>query len=138
MRKMGKGAGLVKTAPLRRQPPAGAGSGLPRPVREPNMKLDALAKSIKTWGRELGFQQTGITGIDLPEDERHLLDWLAQGRHGEMAYMARHGNKRSRPALLRPGTLRVIAARMDYLPPGAKRRMKCWKTGSWRSCPATP
>ena len=84
------------------------------------MKLDALAKSIKTWGRELGFQQTGITGVDLPEDERHLLDWLAQGRHGEMAYMARHGNKRSRPALLRPGTLRVIAARMDYLPPGAK------------------
>lgn len=84
------------------------------------MKLETLAKSIKTWGRELGFQQTGITGVDLPEDEQHLLDWLARGRHGEMAYMARHGKKRSRPALLRPGTLRVIAARMDYLPPGAK------------------
>ena len=34
--------------------------------------------------------------------------------------MERHGDKRSRPARLRPGTLRVISARMDYLPPRAK------------------
>jgi epoxyqueuosine reductase len=33
-----------------------------------------------------------------------------------MAYMSRHGRKRSRPALLVPGTLRVISVRMDYLP----------------------
>jgi epoxyqueuosine reductase len=33
-----------------------------------------------------------------------------------MDYMARHGVKRSRPAELAPGTLRVISARMDYLP----------------------
>jgi len=58
----------------------------------------------------------GITGIDLAEDEHHLLDWLDRGMHGEMAYMERHGSKRSRPERLRPGTLRVISARMDYLP----------------------
>jgi epoxyqueuosine reductase len=33
-----------------------------------------------------------------------------------MAYMARHGVKRSRPAELIPGTVRAIAARMDYAP----------------------
>jgi epoxyqueuosine reductase len=33
-----------------------------------------------------------------------------------MGYMARHGNKRSRPADLVPGTQRVISVRMDYLP----------------------
>lgn len=117
---MGTGAGWAKTAPLSGQPRLQWEKALARRAREPHMKLEAIAKSIKTWGRELGFQQTGITGVDLPEDERHLLDWLDRGRHGEMAYMARHGKKRSRPALLRPGTLRVIAARMDYLPPGAK------------------
>ena len=84
------------------------------------MTLEDIAAQIKTWGVELGFQQVGITGIDLAEDERHLLDWLAQGMHGEMAYMERHGKKRSRPARLRPGTVRVISARMDYLPPRAK------------------
>ena len=83
------------------------------------MEIETLATDIKTWATELGFQQVGITGIDLSEDEGHLLDWLEQGMHGEMAYMERHGKKRSRPDLLRPGTIRVISARMDYLPPQA-------------------
>lgn len=74
----------------------------------------ALAERITTWGRELGFQQVGVAGIELGEDEAHLRDWLAQGRHGTMDYMAAHGSKRSRPDELVPGTLRVITARMDY------------------------
>jgi epoxyqueuosine reductase len=84
------------------------------------MDLAALAAQVKDWGHELGFQQVGIAGIALPEDERRLLDWLAAGRHGEMRYMARHGTRRARPAELVPGTLRVIAARMDYWPGGAE------------------
>ena len=84
------------------------------------METETLATDVKTWGKELGFQQVGITGIDLSEDEGHLLDWLEQGMHGEMAYMDRHGIKRSRPDQLRPGTLRVISARMDYLPAKAR------------------
>jgi len=77
---------------------------------------DDLVARIKAWGKELGFQQTGISGIALPEDERRLLDWLAQQHHGEMDYMQRHGTRRSRPAELVPGTLRVISVRMDYWP----------------------
>ncbi|HEX7965825.1 MAG TPA: tRNA epoxyqueuosine(34) reductase QueG [Gammaproteobacteria bacterium] len=76
----------------------------------------ALAGRIKGWGRELGFQQLGISGVELPEDERRLLAWLAAGRHGDMAYMQQHGTRRSRPQELVPGTLRVISARMDYWP----------------------
>ncbi|TLX54237.1 tRNA epoxyqueuosine(34) reductase QueG [Stutzerimonas nosocomialis] len=76
----------------------------------------ALAETIKQWGRELGFQQVGITGIDLGEHEAHLQRWLEAGYQGEMDYMAAHGSKRSRPAELVPGTLRVISLRMDYLP----------------------
>ena len=78
--------------------------------------LAGLAERIKAWGRELGFQQVGIAGIDLAADEALLARWLAEGRHGEMAYMERHGSRRSRPAELVPGTARVISARMDYLP----------------------
>lgn len=68
----------------------------------------------------LGFQALGISGIDLRRDEVYLDKWLANGFHGEMDYMARHGHKRSRPADLVPGTLRVISVRMDYLPPQAE------------------
>ena len=82
----------------------------------PDVDRPALVGKICKWGRDLGFQQVGITGIDLGDDERRLNEWLAAGFHGEMDYMARHGSKRSRPAELRPATLSVIAARMNYLP----------------------
>lgn len=75
-----------------------------------------LAQSIKDWGRELGFQQVGISDVELGEHEAHLQRWLEAGYHGEMDYMAAHGSKRSRPAELVPGTRRVISLRMDYLP----------------------
>ena len=79
--------------------------------------LEALANSIKTWGRELGFQQVGITDVDLAEDEVRLQRWLDLGYQGEMHFMAKHGTKRTRPEELVPGTLRVISVRLDYLPP---------------------
>jgi len=82
--------------------------------------LAGLACQVKRWGSELGFQQVGIADADLSEAEARLLDWLGQGFHGEMDYMARHGVKRARPAALVPGTLRVIAARMNYRPVQAR------------------
>jgi epoxyqueuosine reductase len=78
------------------------------------MQAEPLVQSIRQWGRELGFQRVGIAGVDLARDEALLAAWLEQGRHGTMDYMARHGTRRSRPAELVPGTLRVISARMDY------------------------
>ncbi|HEY4091593.1 MAG TPA: tRNA epoxyqueuosine(34) reductase QueG [Luteibacter sp.] len=78
----------------------------------------ALASDIKRWARELGFADAGIAGTELGYDEAYLERWLDDGHHGEMDYMARHGTRRSRPAELEPGTLRVISVRMDYIPPG--------------------
>jgi epoxyqueuosine reductase len=82
----------------------------------PRVDYASLARRIKTWGRELGFQKVGIADTDLALAEWRLATWLQEGRHGEMAYMARHGLRRSRPAQLVPGTVRVISVRMDYLP----------------------
>ena len=45
-----------------------------------------------------------------------------------MDYMARHGLKRARPAELVPGTVRVIMARMDYLP---RARPEGWQAIEW-------
>ncbi len=86
--------------------------------------FQSLAGQIKTWGQQLGFQQVGITDTDLAEAELRLLGWLAAGYQGDMGYMERHGTRRSRPAELVPGTLRIISARMDYLPesPTASRQ----------------
>jgi epoxyqueuosine reductase len=90
-------------------------------ARIPSNEYQQLAADIKCWGQELGFQQTAIGGTGLAEAEQHLHEWLANGSHGEMDYMAAHGDKRSRPEQLIPGTTRVISVRMDYLPTGTKR-----------------
>ena len=79
--------------------------------------LRRLTQKIKQWGRELGFAAVGIADGDLSTAEAGLQEWLAQGFHGEMDYMASHGTKRSRPAELVPGTVRIISARLDYFPP---------------------
>lgn len=79
-------------------------------------EIAELKSAIVRWGLELGFQQVGVSDIDLSDAEERLDRWLEEGRHGEMAYMQRHGTKRSRPKELVPGTIRVISVRMDYLP----------------------
>jgi epoxyqueuosine reductase len=99
-------AGIV--FPAHKTPPD---SGLP--------DLAGLADDIRGWGGQLGFAAVGIARAEVPEDEAWLKRWLALGRHGEMHWMARHDTRRSRPAELVPGTVSVVSARMDYLPPDA-------------------
>jgi len=82
-------------------------------------ELKQLADDIKQWGLALGFSEIGITDTNLQEAEVEHQAWIAKGFHGEMNYMAKHGLKRTRPAELVPNTLRVITARLDYLPPNA-------------------
>jgi epoxyqueuosine reductase len=77
--------------------------------------MSALKADIVQWGSELGFQQVGISDIDLSEAEDRLGEWLQAKFHGSMDYMQKHGSKRSRPDELVAGTVRVISVRMDYL-----------------------
>jgi epoxyqueuosine reductase len=79
----------------------------------------AAKRTLATRARALGFNGLGVSSVDIPEDEQHLLRWLEAGFHGEMEYMRRHGSKRSRPNELVPGTIRVLSVRMDYWPDGA-------------------
>lgn len=71
---------------------------------------------LKEWAQVLGFQSIGVSGVDLLKDEAYLEQWLAKGFQGDMAWMDRHGTKRTRPAELVPETLSIISVRMDYLP----------------------
>jgi epoxyqueuosine reductase len=88
------------------------------PMPSPTTPLDpaALLADLRRWSEELGFARLGVANIDLAGDEAHFLDWLRAGFNGEMAYMSRHGVKRSRPAELLPGTVSCISVRMDYWP----------------------
>ena len=76
--------------------------------------LNQLATNIRQWALELGFAQTGIVQPALDRDHQHLLDWLAQGQHGNMDYMARNTDLRAQPDHLVAGTCRAICVRKDY------------------------
>ncbi|HEY7907021.1 MAG TPA: tRNA epoxyqueuosine(34) reductase QueG [Wenzhouxiangella sp.] len=75
-----------------------------------------MVSQIKRWGEALGFDQVGISDIDLSAYEPKLQAWLDAGLHGEMDWMASHGTKRTHPEQLVPETRSVIVVRMDYLP----------------------
>lgn len=89
----------------------------------------ALAANIKRWGCELGFADIGIADTNLTNAEAEHQAWIKKGFHGDMDYMAKHGTKRTRPAELVPNTVRVVTARLDYLPPKAKDSWQVMKNG---------
>ena len=121
-------AARVRAEPLTRAPLSHDGSlplnsGSPEGARmrhDEAIDLYALKRELAARAQALGFGALGVASIDIPEDERHLLSWLADGFHGEMDYMQRHGVMRSRPQQLAPGTVRVVSARMDYWPAAAR------------------
>ena len=80
---------------------------------------ETLGNDIEGWARELGFEQVGIAGVDLSDQEPHVRRWLERGFNGEMGYLERNVEKRLHPPLLEAGTCTVISARMNYLPAGS-------------------
>src|SRR5690606_24900954 len=78
--------------------------------------MQKIVEQIQEWGKLLGFQQVGITDTDLSRYEPAFAAWLNKHFHGDMAYMSRHQEKRLQPNMLAPGTIRIITARMNYLP----------------------
>jgi epoxyqueuosine reductase len=91
--------------------------------------LDAVKRELSVRAQALGFDRLGVAGIDLHEDEQHLIRWLEAGYHGEMGYMQRHGLMRSRPQELAPGTVRVVSVRMNYWPAEAHNPNKVLEDG---------
>jgi epoxyqueuosine reductase len=74
-----------------------------------------IKRHLSSWASELGFQQISVSDAKLSDDEQRLNAWLDQDMHGNMAYMAEHGTKRTRPAELVDGTISIISARINYL-----------------------
>jgi len=77
--------------------------------------------NLREWlgeqSRKFGFDSLRITDTHLGVASERLNKWLAEGQHGQMEYMARHAQLRSDPALLVPGTVRVVCVTMNYLSP---------------------
>jgi epoxyqueuosine reductase len=92
-------------------------SKTPHSVDQVSVDQANLREWLGEQSQKLGFDGLCITDTHLGVASERLNDWLAEGRHGQMEYMARHAQLRSDPALLVPGTVRVICVTMNYLSP---------------------
>ncbi len=70
---------------------------------------------LNTRAKQLGFSDVCITDTDVRDAHSYLLQWLAQGRHGQMNYMERHQDLRTDPSALHVGAIRSICLTMPYL-----------------------
>ncbi len=70
---------------------------------------------LKKLAANYGFANIGIAKAEFMEEEAHrLTDWLAQGNHGQMAYMENHFDLRVDPTKLVPGAKSVISLSFNY------------------------
>lgn len=75
----------------------------------------ALTAWIKQQAAELGFSGCGIARPDNHDQIKYLEQYLADGFHADMDYLAANLDKRADPSLLIPDTKSIISVRMDYL-----------------------
>ena len=67
---------------------------------------------------ELGFDDCRVTSARAPESAPRFHQWLADGRHGEMAWLARNAPKRVDPQQVLAGARSIITLAASYHDPG--------------------
>ena len=76
-----------------------------------------LAASLKARALELGFDACRVTSADPPGNGRQrLADWLAEGAHGDMEWMAGAEARRADPRALMPDAKSLVMLGLNYGP----------------------
>lgn len=76
--------------------------------------MTSLKDQLLQLTRDLGFADCRIAPA-LPAAHRELFEaWVAEGRHGDMAWMARNLDRRTDPRLVQPGAKSVVVLAMNY------------------------
>src|SRR5207248_982349 len=66
------------------------------------------------FARELGFDSCRVAACSPPAHTREFGDWLKEGAHGEMEYMARGEEKRCDPQRILSGAKSVVVLALNY------------------------
>jgi epoxyqueuosine reductase len=78
---------------------------------------DVLRQRLASRAHELGFDACRIVAPDaIPEAPARLASWLAEGRHGDMAWMAETAARRADPRVLWPEVRSIVMLGTNYGP----------------------
>jgi epoxyqueuosine reductase len=69
---------------------------------------------------DLGFDDCRVTSARAPESASRFHQWLAEGRHGQMAWLARNAPKRVDPQQVLAGARSIITLAVSYDGPGCR------------------
>jgi epoxyqueuosine reductase len=73
-----------------------------------------MKETIRRWALELGFDDCRFTSADAPASSNQFQGWLADKRHGEMAWLERSATKRIDPQHVLSGARSVICLAVSY------------------------
>ena len=96
-----------------------------RPAPDPSKGTEdrtALARRIESEAQRLGFERVGFAPAAGPGEGDHLRQWLDEGMHGTMEYMARHVDKRSDATVEHPWARTMICLMRSYDPLAPRSR----------------
>ncbi len=86
-------------------------------AQKPRLSEAALVSALRQEARALGFDAMGIAPSELSQEVvAGLREFLTEGCHGSMAWMAETRERRSQPEALWPDVRSVIALAMSYGP----------------------
>ena len=90
---------------------------MPISTSDAEIDLDKLRAELFRRAKETGFDDAGIARADARRDlPARLGGWLAQGRHGDMGWMADTAARRAAPATLWPEAKSIVMLAMNYGP----------------------
>jgi epoxyqueuosine reductase len=92
------------------------------------MRSDLKPRLIE-FARELGFNSCRVARCDPPAHADEFRNWLENGAHGEMDYMARGEEKRHNPDKILPGAKSIIVLALNYFQEPDFRRSQTAATG---------
>ncbi len=73
-----------------------------------------MKDAVRQRARALGFDDCRVTTANAPESAAQFRRWLAEGRHGEMAWLERNAPKRVDPQQVLPGARSIIVLAASY------------------------
>ncbi|MCF7790270.1 MAG: hypothetical protein K9N47_29390, partial [Prosthecobacter sp.] len=74
----------------------------------------ALKSALIAQARSLGFDDCRIAPAQPAAHRALFQQWLAEGKHGDMAWLARNPERRTDPTLVLPGAKSVIVLALNY------------------------
>ena len=77
----------------------------------------SISSYIKQACLDEGFYDCSISTTEkLIEEEAAYRQWISEGKHGKMAYLANNTEMRFDPSLLMPGTKSIVTVLLNYYP----------------------